>query len=111
MIDPMAGKSRGLLIGLVLFLVVAVAGLVASIRYQQYAALHASDNASMRLASTVSLRDLMGSGGAQSQLVSVAVRKLEDDYYKPVDPSTLVSGERAELLKFLSDRHVAHATL
>jgi carboxyl-terminal processing protease len=111
MIDPMAGKSRGLLIGLVLFLVAAVAALVASVRYQQYVALRNGDGASMRLASTVSLRDLMGSSDAQNQLVTVAVHKLEDDYYKPVDPGALVTGERAEITKLLSEHHIANPRL
>ncbi len=54
----------------------------------------------------------LGSGGApDNELLRVAFDQLEQAYYKDVDPQTLVRGERAGLLSYLTDtlkkKHIA----
>jgi carboxyl-terminal processing protease len=109
MIDPMTGKTRGLLIALALLIAAASAALFISYRYQ--AALASANNGSLTVATTGDLHDLLNSSDAQSQLVNVAVQKLETSYYKPVDPQVPVAGEKNALDQFLAKEHVAHPSV
>ena len=45
------------------------------------------------------------------QLAGLAVRKLEETYYKPVDPDTIVAGEQSALRAYLKSKNVANVTL
>ena len=48
----------------------------------------------LEVATTGDLHDLFAPGQApDSVLVDLALRKLESDYYKPIDPQTPISGE------------------
>jgi len=109
MIDPMTGKSRGLLAALVLLLVAAAGVLFFSYRYQ--AALARENSGSFTVATTGDLRALLDSSDAQSQLITVAVRKLESSYYKPVAPDLPVTGEKIALTQFLAAKHIANVSL
>jgi carboxyl-terminal processing protease len=108
MIDPMTGKTRGLLAALVLLLVAAGAALFFSYRYQ--AAVARDNDGSLRVATT-DLNGLLNSGDAQAQLVNMAVDKLEAVYYKPVDPQVPLAGEKKALQDLLAANHVAHPSL
>jgi len=105
----MTGKSRGLLATLVLLLVVAAGALFLSYRYQ--AELARANDPSLTVATTGDLRDLLNSSDAQTQLVNVAVRKLESSYYKPVDPQLPVAGEKLALASFLKSEKIAHPSV
>jgi carboxyl-terminal processing protease len=66
----------------------------------------------LEVATTGDLRDLFGSRGATgSVLVNLALRKLESDYYKPVDPQTPIDGEVAAIRSLLAAKKVGNATL
>ncbi|MFY9885077.1 MAG: hypothetical protein WAK15_09905, partial [Candidatus Cybelea sp.] len=50
----------------------------------------------LEVATTGDLRDLFGSNEPEdSMLVNIALRKLESDFYKPIDPQTPLAGESA----------------
>ena len=52
----------------------------------------------LEVATTGDLRDLFGSRAASgSTLVDIALRQLESDFYKPIDPQTPLAGESARL--------------
>ncbi|MBV8721175.1 MAG: S41 family peptidase [Candidatus Eremiobacteraeota bacterium] len=64
------------------------------------------------VATTGDLIDLFDPMQASNpQLAGLALRKLEDSYYKPVDPQTPVSGEQAALRNYLHARNVPNASL
>jgi carboxyl-terminal processing protease len=64
------------------------------------------------VATTGDLRDLFGSNGPQgSVLVDLALRKLESDFYRPVDPQTPLSGESAGLRGLLNAKRVQSTAL
>lgn len=46
---------------------------------------------------------LPGEASEDDQLLRLALHQLENTYYKPVDPQTLISGERSGLLSYLKD--------
>jgi len=63
----------------------------------------------LQVASVGDLRDLFeprDPGG--SMLAGVALRKLESDYYKPIDPQTPIAGEIAALRSLLSSKKIAN---
>ena len=60
------------------------------------------------VATTGDLRDLFAQPQpAGSMLVTLALRKLESDYYKPIDPQTPLIGEAAALRTVLSSKKIA----
>lgn len=62
------------------------------------------------VATTGDLRDLFGARPASdSVLVDLALRKLESDYYKPIDPQTPIAGESASLRTLLTAKKVSAA--
>jgi carboxyl-terminal processing protease len=66
----------------------------------------------LQVATTGDLRDLFSPREPQgSMLADVALRKLESDYYKPIDPQTPISGESAALHGLLSSKKLHHAVL
>jgi carboxyl-terminal processing protease len=109
MIDPMTGKTRGLLAALVLLLVAASAALFLSYRYQVAAAQR--NDGSLTVATTGDIGSLLDSGDSQTQLVNMAIDKLEAVYYKPVDPQVPLAGEKKGLQDLLAANHVAHPSL
>jgi carboxyl-terminal processing protease len=50
---------------------------------------------------SLDLGALLGSRGADEQLVALAFRQVERVYYKPVEAQTLVNGERSGLLSYI----------
>ena len=61
----------------------------------------------LEVATTGDLHDLFAPGQApDSVLVDLALRKLESDYYKPIDPQTPISGESASLRTLLVAKRV-----
>jgi carboxyl-terminal processing protease len=66
----------------------------------------------LEVATTGDLRDLFAPHEAQSSiLVNLALRKLESDYYKPIDPQTPIAGEVAGLRTLLSEKKIGGAAL
>ncbi|HVN69666.1 MAG TPA: S41 family peptidase [Candidatus Binatia bacterium] len=62
----------------------------------------------LEVATTGDLRDLFESqGNSGSMLVDIALRRLESDYYKPVDPQTPIAGEAAGLKSYLGAKKVS----
>lgn len=64
------------------------------------------------VATTGDVRDLFDPLDSSSpQLAGMALRKLEDTYYKAVDPQTIVAGEQAALRAYLHAKNVANVAL
>jgi carboxyl-terminal processing protease len=66
----------------------------------------------LEVATTGDLRDLFSpreAGGPT--LVNLALRKLESDYYKPIDPQTPIAGELGSLHSFLAAKKIGSPTL
>src|SRR5581483_2688552 len=102
----MTFRIRALLAALI---VVAVAGAGAFFIAHRSAAVaqHTFD-----VATTGDVRDLFSPVGSGSpQLAGLAVRKLEDSYYKPVDPDAIVAGEQSALRAYLKSKNIANATV
>jgi carboxyl-terminal processing protease len=69
-------------------------------------------NSVLEVATTGDLRDLFAPHQAtDSMLVDLALRKLESDYYKPIDPQTPIAGEVASLRGLLAAKKIANAAL
>ncbi len=99
-------RIRALLAALIL---VAVAGAGAFFIAHRAAAVAHQD---YDVATTGDVRDLFSPAGSGSpQLAGLAVRKLEESYYKPVDPDAIVAGEQSALRAYLKSKNVANVTL
>ena len=106
----MTGKLRALLGALVI--AIAFAGTAAF--YVGWNALQGHSNAfdgGLQVATTGDVRDLLHPQLDDAQLLNVALRKLENTYYKPVDPQTPLSGERKAIAEYLKSKNIANATL
>ena len=109
MIDPMTGRLRALLAALVVILI-AAAG--AGYALNRSAALRAAtDDGGFQVATTGDVRELINDSNTQSQLLDVAVTKLESSYYKPVDPQTPPRGEAKALDDYLKSKRIAGASV
>ena len=66
----------------------------------------------LQVATTGDLRDLFTPREASgSVLVNLALRKLESDYYKPIDPQTPIEGEVAALRSLLNSKKIGNPAL
>jgi carboxyl-terminal processing protease len=66
----------------------------------------------LQVATTGDVRDLFASGQPEgSLLVSRALRKLESDFYKPIDPQSPLAGESAALRDVLRSKKIGNAPL
>lgn len=66
----------------------------------------------LEVATTGDLRDLFAPRQTpDAVLVDLALRKLESDYYKPIEPQTPISGESASLHGVLAGKKIAGAAL
>jgi carboxyl-terminal processing protease len=66
----------------------------------------------LEVATTGDLRDLFAPHDAgESMLADLALRKLETDYYKPIDPQTPIAGEIAALRDLLSSKKIGNPNL
>ena len=64
------------------------------------------------VATTGDLRDLFSPNSATgSSLADLALRRLEADYYKPIEPQTPIAGETSALRTFLTSKKVAEPSL
>ena len=111
MIDPMTGKTRALLVVLILLLVAAAASLVGAIRYQRYIAMKNASQPSLQVALANGNVAYSYTTDEQSELINTALKRLESSYYKPVDPSVPLDGERKDLLQFLRDEKIERPQL
>jgi carboxyl-terminal processing protease len=103
----MTVKIRALLAALVVVIVAAAGAIFIGFRTASIASQPGID-----VATTGDLRDLFATTGTDgTQLVNIALRKLESTYYKPVDPQTPLSGESAALRDYLRAKKIPAATL
>lgn len=66
----------------------------------------------LQVATTGDLRDLFSPSQPEgAALVDRAVRMLEIDFYKPIDPQTPIAGELTALHSYLIEKRVGHAAL
>jgi carboxyl-terminal processing protease len=105
----MTGRFRALLAALIVVVVASAGALYIGYRSGTEAA--NSRSLSFDVATTDDVRDLFSSSSDGTQLVNVALRKLETSYYKPVDPQQPLHGEETALLSYLRDKKVPHPTL
>ncbi|MGB8909729.1 MAG: S41 family peptidase [Candidatus Cybelea sp.] len=102
--------SRSLRLLSITLLVVAIAAATAVFISYRWGPL--ARQSVLEVATTGDLRDLFGSNGPQgSMLVDIALRKLESDFYKPIDPQTPLAGESASLRTLLNAKRVESAAL
>lgn len=100
-------RFRALLGALVIVIVAAAAVLV--VRYRDGAG---AATPGIDVATTGDVSGILDSTDADGPaMAALAVRKLEDSYYKPVDPQTLIAGERSALSDYLRSKKIAGASL
>ncbi|MBV9333973.1 MAG: S41 family peptidase [Candidatus Eremiobacteraeota bacterium] len=100
-------RSRRPLLTVLLFVALAAVA-AAAIAYRTGVLRH---QGVLEVATTGDLRDLFSPREPQGpMLADVALRKLESDYYKPIEPQTPIAGESAALRGFLSSKKL-HASL
>jgi carboxyl-terminal processing protease len=59
------------------------------------------------VATTGDMRDLFAHADSGSAQANLALRRLESDYYKPIDPQTPIAGETAALRSYLASKKIA----
>jgi carboxyl-terminal processing protease len=102
--------SRSLRFLTVALLVVAFAAAAALLVAQRTGGL--ARQSVLEVATTGDLRDLFAShGDPQSMQANLALRRLESDYYKPVDPQTPIAGETSALRSFLASKKIPAPSL
>ena len=102
--------SRSLRFLMVALLVVALAAAATLLVAQRTGGL--ARQSVLEVATTGDLRDLFAShGDPQSMQANLALRRLESDYYKPVDPQTPIAGETSALRSFLASKKIPAPSL
>ncbi len=102
--------SRSARLLLTVLLVVALA--TASAVYIGYRTGAIARESVLEVATTGDLGDLFAPPAAgESVLANLALRKLESDYYKPIDPQTPITGEVAALRSLLNSKKIGNLTL
>lgn len=91
---------RALLAALIVVTVAAAGALYIGYR-TGLAAQHGID-----VATTGDVGDLLAGGSDPSRLASLALNKLEEAFYKPVDPQTPINGEIAALKQYLHGKKI-----
>jgi carboxyl-terminal processing protease len=94
---------------LTLFLVAALAAATALVVGSQTGLI--PRDSVLEVATTGDFADLFAPHEPGSTLANLALRKLESDYYKPVDPQTPISGEVSALRSLLSSKRIGKAAL
>jgi carboxyl-terminal processing protease len=101
-------RSRSLLLAAILLVAVAAASAIAF----EYRTGAIARQSVLQVASVGDLRDLFAPRDPSgSTLAGLALRKLESDYYKPIDPQTPITGEVAALHTLLSAKKVGNPSL
>src|SRR5512146_682860 len=106
----MTGRFRALLGALTLVVAIAAAGAF----YVGWHALGGSASigeGGLQVATTGDVRDLFRHQGDDAQLLNVALRKLENSFYRPVDPQQPIAGERKAIAEFLKTKKIDNAML
>jgi carboxyl-terminal processing protease len=102
----MSRSSRPLLTAFLVVALVAVAALLVA-KHSLF-----GRQGVLQVATTGDLRDLFAPRLPQGpMLADRAVRTLENDYYKPIDPQTPIAGEVSALHTVLSAKRIEHASL
>jgi carboxyl-terminal processing protease len=92
---------------LIALLVVVAAATALVFGYRSFAG-----DSVLEVATTGDLRDLFAPAQPTgSMLVSLALRKLESDFYKPIDPQTPITGELSALRNLLSAKKIGNPAL
>jgi carboxyl-terminal processing protease len=103
--------SRSVRPSLTVLLVVALGAVGALLVALHSGAIGRQSVAQLQVATTGDVRDLFSDGSESSALVSAALRKLESDYYKPIDPQTPIVGETSALRELLDAKKIGKASL
>src|SRR5271168_4951530 len=100
----MTANFRALLAALVLIVAAAACALFVGYRTGLLASRNGID-----VATTGNVSDLFQNpeGSSPPQLIDIAVRDLENKYYKPVDPQAPIAGEKAALTEYLHSKKIA----
>lgn len=107
----MTPRFRALLAVLIVALVASVGALYIGYHTARSTIADDGTRSGFQVATTGDVRDLFASPDGDAQLLGVALRKLENSYYKPVDPSQPLSGEKKALLAFLRSKKIANPIL
>jgi carboxyl-terminal processing protease len=99
----MTGKLRALVAALLILVAVGAAALY--VAYRRGVNDAELGGLSFNVATTGGIGELIDAGG-DSQMVRVALRKLETTYYRPVAPQTPLDGEEDALAKLLHAKRV-----
>jgi carboxyl-terminal processing protease len=104
----MTANFRALLAALIVIAVAAAGALFIGYR----SGLLAARSGAIDVATTGNVGDLFNGGGnTPPQLIDLALRQLEDKYYKPVDPHVPIQGEKSALRDYLKSKKIANVTL
>ena len=96
------------LLGAFIVVIVAAAGALAL----RYHAVATGGQPGIDVATTGDVSGILdGADPNGPQMAALALRKLEDTYYKPVDPQTLIAGESAALRGYLHSKKVPDPVL
>ncbi len=100
-------RIRALLGALVLAILAAAGALVL-----RYHVAPSGGQPGIDVATTGDLAGILDSADADGpQMAALALRKLEGSYYKPVDPQTLIDGERTALRGYLHSKKITNAAV
>jgi carboxyl-terminal processing protease len=100
-------RIRALLGALVLAILAAAGALVL-----RYHVVPSGGQPGIDVATTGDLAGILDSADADGpQMAALALRKLEGSYYKPVDPQTLIDGERTALRGYLHSKKITNAAV
>jgi carboxyl-terminal processing protease len=91
---------------LLLTVLLVAAFAAASALYVGYRTGAIARQAVLEVATTGDLRDLFAHEATGSMLANLALRKLESDYYKPIDPQTPIAGEISALRSLLNAKKI-----
>src|SRR5665213_3768327 len=94
-----------------LIVIVAASAGALYVGYRSGAQHAAAQSGALQIASTGSLGDILAGSQSGPKLVDIAVRQIEQVYYRPLDPQVMLDGEHKALLAYLKYKHVANATL
>ncbi|MBC5815976.1 MAG: S41 family peptidase [Candidatus Eremiobacteraeota bacterium] len=101
----MSSKLRALTAALIVVAVALTGALYLGYRSGLQAAQSTNSDISHDVAS-VDLQSFLGPGSPDERLVSLAFRRVEETFYKPINPQTLLDGERQGLKALLDQRHL-----
>ncbi|MDQ2866362.1 MAG: S41 family peptidase [Candidatus Eremiobacteraeota bacterium] len=105
----MTGKFRALFAALIVVIVASAGALY--VGYRNGVATANAGDLAFRVATTGNVGSLFHPALQSEQLLDVALQKLENNYYKPVDPQQPISGEQKAITQYLHAKKIANPTV